>query len=795
METKKITIRVIGDVNMNTITIPRTLQTNCTSEDALTSSQNLSYCRFQEIVGTPLLAQAIRYSTSGWRPDSPEVLTYDENILENKRGSWRELLANLSLYRNEAGASDKTVYRINADVGWIENNVQESKEAHSALLDHYMQSLPQQDDSQAGIPAAASNFTINVINDRGLGFWEAMKERDLQSLFPKTENSHFVIALGSLDEGMHKKLIPQEYCRSTVTVVLHATLLRRKGINIREDASIERTIQSFLYHLDNNPILRELCDCRHLVVRFDDGGVLHYDRDSEGPTYHYCPFFNTNEMYTPQQYGRMIGYRTIMVAAITKGIAWAIHNNKEVVTDNKEVVTGGIHAGIRLGILLGKYHFRKGFGKRDTIPPNNSDKTIAKDALKELFNEFASSNSTIPQQMATEVQSTTIKGFAKCREFAVASLRLPRTHHELENWSRVYSLRDHYEDQLKFENALQKIVQQGLDQVVFDRSDKVSSDAPWFPQPRVRCPYLEFGKIRTSDRNEIDSLIWLSAILRKYLEDKEWRKPLSIATFGPPGIGKSFTVKQILKNINPSAGEDNTLEYNVAQFTSVNNLTTAFHQAQDKALSEKVPLIIFDEFDATFNGEPLGWLKYFLAPMQDGKFNGEHGTYQVGKAIFVFAGGTSHTFEQFCDKPANPASFKSAKGPDFISRLRAYLDIGGINTSEGDSTVNDLLMYRRALILRSILEDKAAVILDRNTGEIKISNSVVRAFLKVTKYKHGVRSMEAIIEMATLARDGLVVASLPPPDQLEMHVNAEEFLGLVGSLAEQNPLERQDEIS
>ena len=146
---------------------------------------------------------------------------------------------------------------------------------------------------------------------------------------------------------------------------------------------------------------------------------------------------------------------------------------------------------------------------------------------------------------------------------------------------------------------------------------------------------------------------------------------MSLAIFGPPGTGKSFIVREILKAARSSAaraGSGDALVYNLAQFTKPENLTTAFHQAQDRALSEEVPLIFFDEFDANLD-LPYGWLKYFLAPMEDGKFKGAdtEGSYSVGRAIFIFAGGTAETFDKF---KAKVTEEKNAKGLDFISRLR-----------------------------------------------------------------------------------------------------------------------------
>lgn len=644
-----------------------------------------------------------------------------------------------------------------------------------------------------------------MVHDRDLGF-RHLPEESLKKAFPGTSDSYFVLSLGyPLTQCVNDKHNIWKYLKAnghlphrTVTIV-NAMSFRREGIDIREAASIEQTAQNFLLYHQTSKLLKELCQCAHLVVRFDDGGALHYDHStSGGPTYHYCPFFFTDEESYPIQFGRMTGYRTIMVASITKGIAYALGRRCDVPT--------GINEGIRLGVLLGRMHFRNGYAGRDALdiregePLDWGNRNVLESALSQLFKDYGSSDSPKVRQLkaAADKSKKSSKDFATSREYPVASLKLPRTEDSLRTWSRVSSFRECYKTQSDFDVAVRGIVKEGLDTVVLQfeplthvsagevvtphgqvtREESFGGNTAWFPRTKVLCPYGEFGEIKTSDRQEIDNLIGITAIIRKYLEDRDWKKPLSIATFGPPGSGKSFTIKQILKSVNSAIGTS-TLEYNVAQFTSVNNLTTAFHQAQDKALSEEVPLIIFDEFDANFEGKKLGWLKYFLAPMQDGKFKGEHGTYQVGRAILVFAGGTSRTFDDFCNEVDDKEGFKNVKGPDFVSRLRGYLNIGDINVLDEEETVSDLLMYRRAIILRSILESKAAKALDLETKRIWINDKVVQAFLKVKQYKHGVRSMEAIVEMASNVEGGFVVASLPPPSQLEMHVRAEEFLSLL----------------
>jgi hypothetical protein len=59
-----------------------------------------------------------------------------------------------------------------------------------------------------------------------------------------------------------------------------------------------------------------------------------------------------------------------------------------------------------------------------------------------------------------------------------------------------------------------------------------------------------------------------------------------------------------------------------------------------------------------------------------------------------------------------------------------------------------------------------------------IDQEVIEAFLSVDWYKHGIRSLEAIVDMsrASVTRRSFQKSSLPPEEQLELHVDARRFL-------------------
>jgi hypothetical protein len=268
--------------------------------------------------------------------------------------------------------------------------------------------------------------------------------------------------------------------------------------------------------------------------------------------------------------------------------------------------------------------------------------------------------------------------------------------------------------------------------------------------------------------------------MREYRDQELHEKPLSFGVFGAPGSGKSFGIIEVAKSI--FGGKFPKLEFNLSQWNDPQQLHHAFQDVRDARISGGLPLVFWDEFDTGLNGERLGWLRHFLAPMQDGKFYDGHAFHQIGRCIFVFAGGTSASMREFvADLKSENA--RNAKLPDFASRLKGFVNIRGPNPHESASGTGDrYFVLRRAILLRALLTKYAPQLFQTIDGRamLSIDPGILRAFLLTKEYRHGARSMEAVVAMSLLAGHmKFERSSLPTEEQLEIHVDGADFLALV----------------
>lgn len=173
---------------------------------------------------------------------------------------------------------------------------------------------------------------------------------------------------------------------------------------------------------------------------------------------------------------------------------------------------------------------------------------------------------------------------------------------------------------------------------------------------KKKLEMAKFGTLVTADRKEMEGFRRIASQVKKYLKGGSTSRPLSFAVFGQPGAGKSFGVKQVIKEILTKEGKDmQTYEFNLSQFSRDADLKAAFEKVRWSNLSGKTPIVFFDEFDCTF-GEKMGWLEYFVDPMDlggywtqtfsDGRANDPE-FRPLGGGIFIFVGGTCRTWDEF----------------------------------------------------------------------------------------------------------------------------------------------------
>ena len=191
---------------------------------------------------------------------------------------------------------------------------------------------------------------------------------------------------------------------------------------------------------------------------------------------------------------------------------------------------------------------------------------------------------------------------------------------------------------------------------------------------------------------EIESVNALHSLIQTYSSPaNRTTGPLSIADFGLPGSGKSWIMQQIVRSSSEIAPRFFTI--NLSQCKSVEDVLPFLRSSRVEIDETQFAVYFFDEFDGPLDKQQFGWLKYFLAPMENGNLPRGNQSFQFGQSLFVFVGGNHWSFTDF-EKSASSKAGRSVKAPDFISRLHGHIDIPDLLV--GDES-DSLAMIHRAI--------------------------------------------------------------------------------------------------
>jgi hypothetical protein len=272
------------------------------------------------------------------------------------------------------------------------------------------------------------------------------------------------------------------------------------------------------------------------------------------------------------------------------------------------------------------------------------------------------------------------------------------------------------------------------------------------------------GNLRTTDPVEIDAVTTLQTVMDSYVSRDHFLRPLNIGVFGPPGSGKSFAVKEVARVIAHKFDHNpfEFFEFNLTQFDGPDEINSAIEPIRASVAKGMVPIVFWDEFDCRYDGHEFGYLRYFLPSMQDGVTYVHGIPYNIGRAIFVFAGGVKHSWENMeqllhCE---NNELIRTLKIPDFLSRLRVVLDIDGIDLPE--QYLNDSASPKQLTDLRRVLLKRAFIVahqMDTHWKKAARKTSGLLLRLLLADFKFGARSIEAVIESSGAA--GRLVYGLP----------------------------------
>ncbi len=616
-----------------------------------------------------------------------------------------------------------------------------------------------------------------VLDDAGQGFLENESLWPASLLNPKKSDAWLILKLArpSFQKPHQKRKSAWQKLASSfhkrIILVVTVNDLRDANFAISRGLSWERTTIDIMRALSSKHWLKEFDhSCAHVVVSMYAEGALLYTAGSKERKWllHYDPLHIEGSWGGRPYSGKMVGYASCLTTAVALSAIRSGSRGADISENMSNAVRAGLHAQRTLQIE----------GYKEVPPYRNrpaDGDSPANGSARGEGREHADKYPRFPTGLTFPTQHVVEEIDEVLRDGASAPASPPTFLVEAfdgdaleigEHWS-IVNHRTSPDD--AFAKAKEYVEWGWVDGK---------------PQSDWGIPLCTFGKFVAVGREETERLRALRELINEYKNAKDITNPLSIAVFGKPGSGKSAAIREIARDLNKGNEGQRELTFNLSQFSSAEAIVNCLHQVRDEALSGHEPLVFWDEFDSQVVDAPLGWLRYFLAPMQDGVFQAGSVTHRTGRAIFVFAGGLCNTMADFREKIRNAGT--DVKGPDFESRLKGYLDVMSIDFEHGGSA-DAATILKRALQLRGHLLRRSRIVHRQpkveggpNMDFVNIDPGVLSAFLCVSEYRHASRSLQALVEMSSLSNARIFGrSSLPGESALGLHVSAEEFINIV----------------
>jgi len=605
--------------------------------------------------------------------------------------------------------------------------------------------------------SSIDNIDLLVIDDGALGF----RHSSVTSEMPRYKCCILKTNQPLLDGYLWKTLMNRERIDKLITLI-SIDELREYDIKVSKGVSWEQTCLDLCYELVHHSLLKQLIKCKFFVVSMGVAGAVIIKNGSRKRAAEfalaYDPGFLEGEWEAKESVDA-IGRMCAFTAGFTHKM---LHRDirdldKIAITDVIDCAKSGIHYLRKIMQLTTGW----------PVPADGTDpKTISGIDLVSQA-EYTFSDAFIPSPYWYRPRKEYIKE---------------------SSWSIFF---DNYDRKLKPSDPIQKFT----DNVVLLAASGAARNGV---QTLKHIPYLEYRKLFTIDRHEIESLRNIRRLMSRYIASESAR-PFNLGVSGPPRTDRSFVVKQIVYSLFGKKDFKKRgifLTFNLAQFNDKKDISGAFLLIRDHAMQGKLPVVFWEDIDSG----NFKWVRYFLSPMKDGLSQGKKDIRHMGKCIFIFTGSSEKG--KFLYKPEEPFDdwmskktmkrqrkrikvFKARKVLEFRNNLDASLSVSGVNKQDAysadqenlitESQVDLMYPVRRALHLRSGLGKK-------NNSKLKMDPGLIIAFLKTDEYKHGAGSMTRILEHLKKDSSGKISRSeLPSVKFMSGHVDFDEFMSIANS--------------